>query len=189
MGRSCVTWPLARRTIMISWPHAGSSKRSPIRFIVIYVVIAAVFLPSWTPALDGNEQFAEGLSRASIQSRHRALAMARSGEGLEPGDIRYGSRFRRLCPDSGPEARGASDPGPHRAGYRTPPDLFQPAQHADCPYGFVPGRSVRRAARRGPEPRAAVRWLRLLSEYHGRRSDHPGGAPGHLFREHLPAVP
>lgn len=48
------------------------------RFIVIYVVIAAVFLPSWTPALDGNEQFADGLSRASIQS-HLALGMLAVG--------------------------------------------------------------------------------------------------------------
>ena len=48
------------------------------RFIVIYVVIAAVFLPSWTPALNGNEQFAEGLSRASIQS-HLALGMLAVG--------------------------------------------------------------------------------------------------------------
>jgi|GEM_PF-3479683 len=47
-------------------------------FIVIYVVIAAVFLPSRTPALDGNEQFAEGLSRASIQS-HLALGILAVG--------------------------------------------------------------------------------------------------------------
>jgi hypothetical protein len=38
------------------------------RFTVIYVVMAAVFLPSWTPALDGREHFAGWLSRASIQS-------------------------------------------------------------------------------------------------------------------------
>lgn len=38
------------------------------RFTVIYVVVAAVFLPSWTPALDGREHFAGPLSRASIQS-------------------------------------------------------------------------------------------------------------------------
>ena len=38
------------------------------RFTVIYVVVAAVFLPSWTPALDGREHFAGSLSRASIQS-------------------------------------------------------------------------------------------------------------------------
>lgn len=38
------------------------------RFTVIYVVVAAVFLPSWTPALDGLEHFAGSLSRASIQS-------------------------------------------------------------------------------------------------------------------------
>ncbi|MGH8472346.1 MAG: hypothetical protein ACREVJ_07835, partial [Gammaproteobacteria bacterium] len=46
--------------------------RDPIvgvcRFTVIYVVVAAVFLPSWTPALDGRERFALSLSRASIQS-------------------------------------------------------------------------------------------------------------------------
>ncbi|MGH8569191.1 MAG: hypothetical protein ACREXU_14570, partial [Gammaproteobacteria bacterium] len=46
--------------------------RDPIvgacRFTVIYVVVAAVFLPSWTPALDGREHFALSLSRASIRS-------------------------------------------------------------------------------------------------------------------------
>ncbi|MGH8563173.1 MAG: hypothetical protein ACREXW_03470 [Gammaproteobacteria bacterium] len=38
------------------------------RFTVIYVVVAAVSFPSWTPALDGRERFALSLSRASIQS-------------------------------------------------------------------------------------------------------------------------
>jgi hypothetical protein len=66
-------------------PALGLIPRAPrrlllaaCRFIVIYAVIAAVFLPSWTPALDGNEQFAEGLSRASIQS-HLSLGMLAVG--------------------------------------------------------------------------------------------------------------
>jgi hypothetical protein len=48
------------------------------RFIVTYIVIAAVFLPSWTPALDGREHFADSLSRASIQS-HLLLGVLATG--------------------------------------------------------------------------------------------------------------
>ena len=76
--------PLALLIALVP-PTLGLIPRAPrrmlltaCRFIVIYVVIAAVFLPSWTPALDGNEQFAEGLSRASIQS-HLALGMLAVG--------------------------------------------------------------------------------------------------------------
>jgi hypothetical protein len=76
--------PLALLIALVP-PALGLIPRAPrrlllaaCRFIVIYVVIAAVFLPSWTPALDGNEQFAEGLSRASIQS-HLALGMLAMG--------------------------------------------------------------------------------------------------------------
>jgi hypothetical protein len=76
--------PLALLIALVP-PALGLIPRAPrrlllaaCRFIVIYVVIAAVFLPSWTPALDGNEQFAEGLSRASIQS-HLALGMLAVG--------------------------------------------------------------------------------------------------------------
>jgi hypothetical protein len=76
--------PLALLVALVP-PALGLIPRAPrrlllaaCRFIVIYVVIAAVFLPSWTPALDGNEQFAEGLSRASIQS-HLALGMLAVG--------------------------------------------------------------------------------------------------------------
>ena len=76
--------PLALLIALVP-PALGLIPRAPrrmllaaCRFIVIYVVIAAVFLPSWTPALDGNEQFAEGLSRASIES-HLALGMLAVG--------------------------------------------------------------------------------------------------------------
>ena len=76
--------PLALLIALVP-PALGVLPRAPrrlllaaCRFIVIYVVIAAVFLPSWTPALDGNEQFAEGLSRASIQS-HLVLGMLAMG--------------------------------------------------------------------------------------------------------------
>ncbi|MGH8587658.1 MAG: sulfatase-like hydrolase/transferase, partial [Gammaproteobacteria bacterium] len=76
--------PLALLIALVP-PALGLIPRAPrrmllaaCRFIVIYVVIAAVFLPSWTPALDGNEQFAEGLSRASIQS-HLVLGMLAVG--------------------------------------------------------------------------------------------------------------
>lgn len=48
------------------------------RFIVTYIVIAAVFFPSWTPALDGREHFADNLSRASIQS-HLLLGVLATG--------------------------------------------------------------------------------------------------------------
>jgi hypothetical protein len=41
---------------------------SVCRFVVTYIVIASIFFPSSTPALDGEEQFADILSRASIQS-------------------------------------------------------------------------------------------------------------------------
>ena len=41
---------------------------SVCRFVVTYIVISSIFVPSSTPALDGQEQFADILSRASIQS-------------------------------------------------------------------------------------------------------------------------
>lgn len=45
-------------------------------FIVIYVVVAAVFLPSWVPALDGAEEFASLLDRASVTSHAALIALA-----------------------------------------------------------------------------------------------------------------
>lgn len=41
---------------------------SVCRSVVTYIVIASIFFPSSTPALDGEEQFADILSRVSIQS-------------------------------------------------------------------------------------------------------------------------
>ena len=60
--------PLAPRGLLVA----------ACRFIVTYIVVAAVFLPSWTPALDGREHFPDSLSRASIQS-HLLLSVLATG--------------------------------------------------------------------------------------------------------------
>ena len=78
------------------------------RFTVIYVVVAAVFLPSWTPALDGREHFAGSLSRASIQSHLLLGGLALSivvvllrrpewARGLAQGLFVTTLGLRRLC--------------------------------------------------------------------------------------------